>query len=848
MNSITTALKKLLLLLLLLCSQHVFAQITTVKGVVKDDKTGEVLPFVTVSFDGTTIGVNTDLNGAFELTAHRKVSAIKVTSVGYETKIISFTGTSVFLEVNLTGDSKVLEEVIVKKKRIRYRNKNNPAVDLIRQVIEHKESNRNRSYDFLTFQEYEKVIFGLSHTEEGLKKHPLIKRFPHLITGIDTTIVEDKAVLPLYIEEVISKNYFKKSPSKTKKVIEGEKKVTLDENLFDNAGLDAYIKHIYQPIDVYDNNVMLITNQFLSPLADLSPTFYMFDIVDTVSIGTDKFASVYFTPRNKEDFLFTGNMLVSLDSNYAVTKINLRVGKNVNLNWVKNLDVSQEFTKNENGKYNLSRSALTADFGISQKSKAGIYGQRMISYKDYHVNQPINDEVFDGKKKEEEHIPVSDEYWQENRHEAISDKEDLIYKNLDSLQNTKTFKRIANALSLAISGYSNITPYFEIGPVNTFYSFNPVEGFRLRAGGRTTKELHPNIYFEGYGAYGFKDQKWKYYVGTIYSFTGKNRYMFPAKNISLTYQDDVKIPGQDLQFVQEDNFLLSFKRGVNDKWLYNKTWTFEYHQEFENRMSYRLGYKNWLQNPAGGIIYNQIGSELNVTDLTTSELYGEFRWAPNEKFYQGKTYRIPFPNKYPIITLRASAGIRGFINGQHDYQRVNLNVYKRIFMSQLGFTDAVLDAGYVFGSNIPYPLLDIHRANQTYSYQLRSYNLMNFMEFVSDRYVSMQMEHTFNGFFFNKIPLIKKLQFREFVTFKILYGGLRDENKPTEGKNLIAFPTDEEGNVSTFTLSQKPYMEGSLGVGNIFKIFRVDYVWRFSYLDNPNVSKGGIRMRFKFDF
>ncbi|MDE3253249.1 MAG: carboxypeptidase-like regulatory domain-containing protein, partial [Bacteroidota bacterium] len=307
-------------------------------------------------------------------------------------------------------------------------------------------------------------------------------------------------------------------------------------------------------------------------------------------------------------------------------------------------------------------------------------------------------------------------------------------------------------------------------------------------------------------------------------------------------------PGQELQFVQEDNFLLSFKRGQNDKWIYNSKFKVDYVHELPNHLSYSLGFNNWKQEPAGSIIYTKQvnGTDVNINKLITTEISGEIRWAPHEQFYQGKVYRIPIINKYPILTVRFIAGVKGILNSEYNYQNISARLEKRAYLSQLGYTDVVAEAGYIFGK-LPYPLMTIHRANQTYAYQLNSYNLMNFQEFVSDHFVSLNLDHHFNGLFFNRIPLLKKLKFREVVSMKMIYGGVRSENNPDNDPSLIKFPT-YNGLPTTFSLGKKPYVEGSVGVTNIFKLIRVDLVKRFNYLDNPNISPWGIRARFKFDF
>ncbi|MBC8032970.1 MAG: carboxypeptidase-like regulatory domain-containing protein, partial [Chitinophagaceae bacterium] len=443
----------------------------------------------------------------------------------------------------------------------------------------------------------------------------------------------------------------------------------------------------------------------------------------------------------------------------------------------------------------------------------------------------------------------ADSFWVQKRTEPLTSVEQKVYENIDSLQNMRSFKRFMNMATLLLAGYSSFGPW-ELGPVNAFYSFNPIEGFRLRVGGRTTPKFNKNIYFENYVAYGFKDEKWKYYFAGTYSFNQKSIYSFPLNYVRASYQRDTKIPGQELQFVTEDNFLLSFKRGNNDKWLYNDIARLEYVHEFGKNMSYTFGYKYWKQSPAGSISYaKEVGGVLNpVQDVTTSELSAEFRWAPNEQFYQGKVYRIPFFNKYPIFRFRYIAGIKGLTGGQYNYSNISINIFKRFYLSQLGYADTWVEGGYLTGK-VPFPLLTIHRANQTYAYQMNSYNLMNFMEFVSDRYASFNIDYALNGFVFNKIPLLKKLKLREAVSFKIMYGALRDENRPSKNpKDAFKFPTNDLGQTTTFVPDAEPYMEASVGVANIFKLFRVDLVKRLSYLNNPDVAKWGIRTRVRFDF
>jgi hypothetical protein len=550
--------------------------------------------------------------------------------------------------------------------------------------------------------------------------------------------------------------------------------------------------------------------------------------------------------------LFEGKLFITLDGNYGVQNAYLTVNKDINLNFMRDLEARLEYEKGPDGRYHPIKTTLGMEFALGEKN-AGFYGQRIVNFKNYVINQSRPDSVYNGPREEivfDPEVKTGESYWNSVRHIPLERMELDIYKNVDTLQTIPSFRRTMDIATLFLSGYKSFGKV-EVGPVNTFYSFNPIEGFRLRFGGRTTTDFSKRVYFETYAAYGFKDRKWKYFLSGTYSFNNKSVYHFPLNYIRASFQRDTKIPGQDLQFVQEDNFLLSFKRGDNNRWLYNDIYKLEYVREFESRLSYKIGFTQWRQTPAGVLRYENFdndGGLQNAGGLSNTEANFELRYAPHEQYYQGKLYRTPIINKYPIFTLRYNAGLKGVFEGQNRYDNLSLNIAKRVYLSQLGYADVTTEGGYIFGKNILFPLLSIHRANQTYAYQLNSYNLMNFLEFVSDHYASVDVQYYMNGFIFNKIPLLKKLKLREVFSFKGLVGGLRDENNPALNPSLFRFPVDAEGKPISYTLSREPYIEGSVGVANIFKLLRVDLVKRFTYLDNPNVSEWGIRARFRLDF
>ncbi len=839
------------LLLLMSGPLQALAQ-TIIKGTVTDAVSGDPMPFVSVSIKGTTSGTTTDVKGYYELQTTENVDKVQFTFLGYLTEIRTFVaGQTQVIDVSMKENNKTLDEVVIKPKKERYRNKNNPAVELIRQVIAHKSQNRMEHYDYVSYQEYEKMQLAISSLPGAIKKNKLFKRYQFVLDNVDTTRFAGKALLPLYLEENLSQKYLRKDPEKKKTYVTASKHVNFDERYVNNENISTYLKHLYQDVDLYENNVYVVTNSFLSPIADMSPTFYKFYITDTVSADGIKLVELSFFPRNKNDLLFQGKLYVTLDGNYGVQKADLGVSKDINLNWVTSLNLTLDYQRSPDGRYHPSRSNLLVNFGIFQ-GKKGLFGERTVRIDSFNIAPKIADSVFRGPEvvKLASALNQSDSFWKERRPESLTQTEANTYRNMDSLNNMKSFKTLMWIATTFIAGY-NVNGPVEFGPLSTFYSFNPVEGFKLRFGGRTTPQFSKRFYTEAYLSYGFKDERWKFFLGGTYSINNKSIYTYPLNYIKGSFQRETGIPGQELKYTQEDNVLLSFKRGVNDKWTYNDIYRLEYVYEFGDHMGVKVQFKNWKQEAAGGLDFihtDGLGAVMDtVPTITTSEFGFEWRWAPHEQFFQRKLFRIPIPNAYPIFTVRFNAGVKGLFKGQYNYQVLNANIYKRFYLSQLGLADVSLAGTYLFGS-VPYPLLNIPYANQTYAYRLYAYNLMNFLEFVSDKTVELNIDYHMYGFIFNKVPLFKKLKLREVAGFKLIYGGLRESNRPENNPNLFRFPTDQYGRPSTYSLDKEPYMEASVGVENIFNLLRVDLIRRLSYLDHPNVTEWGIRGRINFDF
>jgi len=586
----------------------------------------------------------------------------------------------------------------------------------------------------------------------------------------------------------------------------------------------------------------------------LGTTIYKYFIIDTLVVNGSECINLAFTPRNKADFAFKGNMYILNDSSsYAVTKVVMGVADEINLNFVKDMKIDQEFTLYNDSIWMLSKDNMVIDYNLTKKGR-GMFGKKSINYEDFVFNEKRGDDIYNRVEKiiKEDNISnKTDSFWVETRPDTLTEQEAGVYFMIDSIQEIPAFKRTMDIVFLFVTGWHSFGK-IEVGPLNSFYSFNDVEGFRLRGGFRTTTSFSKKWMYYNYLAYGFKDEEYKYFLGLTYTFN-KDFLINPQHRLLVSHQHETNFPGQDLQFLNEDNFLLSFKRGNSDRMIFNTNYTIDYLKESESGFSYNLILENKWQQPLGTLEFIDSDS-VRSNYVKTDNVSVNLRFAPNEQFYQGKNFRVPLPNKYPIFQLRFTQGIKGVINGEEEYTRLSTNIYKRFYMAQIGFTDIELEGGKVFGS-VPYPLLNLPQANQSFFLQEPSFNMMNFMEFLSDEYTTLKVSHYFNGFIFNKIPLFKRLKWREVISLKALYGNLTDDNNPNLQPDLFTFPLDNDGNPSTFTFDKGvPYVEISAGVMNVFKILRIDLLQRVSYLDNPGVTtmfgvKGlGIRAKAKIDF
>jgi Family of unknown function (DUF5686)/CarboxypepD_reg-like domain len=838
----------------LLFSKFISAQTTpttrTIVGLITDAITKEPIPYATVGSTLFGVGTNADENGIYELKVKNKVTELRYSTIGYEAKTIQVPRDEIKITINvaLSPVGAQLSEVVIKSGK--YRNKNNPAVELIELVVKNRDKNRVEKFSSFHEEQYEKTMMGFSNFSEKTKNKRVLKSWKFALDNVDTTIMTGVGVTPVYLQENLQDFYSRKSPKARKILVRGQKTVKFP--MMDDAGIDLYLRQLYQEVDLYDNNVTILTNDFLSPIANTAPLFYRYYPADTQIIEGSKVVRLQFFPRNKADMLLQGDLYIALDSTFPVVRCVFTVNPQINLNFVKTLEMEQTFQKTTEGKWVLEEEEYRMDFGVFKKG-LGLFGERIVKHSNSELGVEIPDSIFNDQFELRRLLPNADNrdaaFWKTERPVQLSAAESKTYSNIDSLQKTSLFKNVTNTIFILVMGHYKPVPQFEIGRINTFFAFNGVEGSRFRFGGRTRPEFSKRIHFEGYAAYGLQDERWKYGVATKFNFNkGRSYTSFPQNLLRISYQEDLRTPGVEaVVFVPTDQSP-SITRGKNDKFFFLKRFNIQWDREFRNRFSTTVGFERREMTPLGSLKFVPTDDILKEgAPIISSKPFFTIRYAPGEEYYTTKNgwrQRIKFKT---IWQLKYAHSFKNLLGSQYEYDEIIGSVYKFTRTPPFGYNYCYLEGGGVFGK-APYPFLSVHRANQSFGLRFQAYSLMNFMEFVSDRYVALNMEQAFYGFFLNKIPLIKKLKWRELATVKVLYGGITNQNKPIEGAGLYKLPTYKDGRPLTYTLEKKPYIEASVGVGNIFHIFRVDFVRRFTYISNPATAKYGIRVATKIEF
>ncbi len=808
-----------------------YAQLTKVRGKVIDTSTKEPLPFVNIAFQGTTIGVISDFEGNYHIETRTASDSLIFSYVGYEREV-RLVKKAQFqeIDVELSATAISLQEVVVKPSK-------NPALILLDSLHAHRNKNNTDRLEFWESEVYNKMEFDISNVDENFKKNRLFKQFQFIFDYVDTSFVSGKSYLPIFITETVSDLYYQKNPKKEKEVIRAT-----NVSGVKNDQLSQFTGQMYLKVNPYDNFLQLFGKGFVSPLASFGSIYYKYYLIDSAYINNRWCYQISYLPRRSQEPTFTGNFWIH-DTTFALSKINARLAQDANLNFVNDLIYDLEYQYVGDSLWFTKTEDIFIDFNISDNT-SGIFGNKTTSYKNVVIGKKRDDNFFNPQLAQE-FITLdsvnnfSDEEWGKLRHMELTKKELQIYDMVDSIKQVPIFQTWVDVINTLVNGHY-IYNFFEIGPYYKLYSFNAIEGNRFRFGGRTSNDFSTKLMLTGHVAYGEGDKRWKFATGGLYMFN-KN----PRKSAGWNVKHDIEQLGISQNAFTQDNILASFLRRT-----YNRKLTmvdeaeiffeYEWFQGLSNTLKVNTR-QIWSTEYVPFVVFAN-GEQTSLEKLPSTEITLNTRYAYNEKFLLGEFLRISLGTNYPILNFDLTAGLKGVFNSEYEYYRIHASVEHGFSINPIGRLKYILDMGMYFG-NAPYPLLQLHEGNETYAYDNYAFNMMNYYEFVSDKYVSLLAEHHFDGFFFNRIPLFRKLKWREVVAAKGLIGRVSDNNV-----SLMQFP---EG-LRELTV---PYVEASMGIENILKLFRIDAMWRLTYLDyqenvtnQTEIPKFGIRVQLKFEF
>lgn len=855
----TKYIKSFLLFLLLGCCISVSAQ--NIQGVVTDSLTNEPIPYLSVFYEGKGVGSITDNDGNYKVETRKGWNKLTFSAVGYVTKVVNIIpGVTKNLNVRMRPDDIMLDEVVVKPKREKYSRKNNPAVELMKKVIAHKKNNKLSENDYYQYNKYQKITMSLNDVTPEMLEKGMYKKMPFLKDQIELCEETNKFILPISVDETASQKIYRKHPKSEKTIIKGMNSTGVNELFATGDMLSTVLKDVFTDVNIYDNDIRLLQYPFISPISSSDAiSFYKFYIMDTTFVDKDKCFHLTFVPNNSQDFGFTGHLYVLADSSYTVKKCTMNLPKKSGVNFVDNMDVIQEFEQLPNGEWVLKTDDMIVEMTL-MKIMQGFQIRRTTRYSDYAFDE-LPQQLFKRKGaeiKEADAMMRGDDFWNQYRPVPLTQTEssmDMLVKRLEQMPGFKYVIFVLKAFieNFVETGTKEHPSKVDIGPVNTMISNNYIDGLRLRMSAQTTANLNPHLFFKGYYAYGFKDHRSKYMGEVEYSFN-KKEYLpreFPKNSITFSYQYDVMSPTDKFLKTDKDNVFVSFKTSTVDQMSYVRNIALKYENETQFGLKTTVEVKHSTDEPTGGLAYiTNDDQKTLVPEIQTMEASLAFRYAPGETFVNTKQRRIPVSFDAPVFTLSHTAGFKGVLGGEYNYNLTEIGLYKRFWFSSWGKIDMFVKGGAQW-NKVPFPLLIMPAANLSYILQRETFNLINNMEFLNDRYASLDVSWDLNGKIFNRIPLLKKLKWREAIGFKMLYGHLTDKNNPMKhpgDSELFLFPT-RDGRPTSFVMDPKtPYMECSVGIHNIFKILHIDYVRRLNYLDHPDANKWGVRFMVMMTF
>lgn len=804
----------LLVVCFLAIGQHnALAQLTKIRGKVVDQDTKELLSFVSLAFKGTSIGTITDFKGEFFLETRGATDSLLVSYVGYNQKSFAVKkGQYQELNIELKATTFSIEGVTIVPGE-------NPAHPILRKIIKNKWRNDPERLESYSYESYNKIEIDLNNVDDEMKKKKIFKQFQFVFNYVDTNAITGKTYLPVFISEAISDYHYQRSPKVEKELIKATKISGVN-----NESVAQFTGKIYQKINLYDNYINVFDQGLVSPIADGGLFYYKYYLIDSAFIGNNWCYQISFKPKRKMEPTFTGDFWVH-DTTWAIVKAQVRLAEFVNLNFVNDLVANAEYQKVNDTLWFPKQIALFVDFNLTDKT-TGFFGRKTTAYSHVKIKEPVEDSIQaipTNVVVQEGALNQDEKYWGKTRPFNLTDKEAKIYEMVDSVKQVPMYKTFFDIVNMFVN-YYYVVGYIEIGPYYKSYSFNEIEGNRFRISGRTSNKFSKKLMLSSFVAYGDKDNRFKYGFGAMYMLNKKPREVLKAE-----YKTDIEQLGQSQYALTEDNILTSvLRRNPNYKLTLVNELSGNYQKEwwagFSNTLN--LSYKTIF--PSDSIHFNQVSNNSAVPRIVNTSLTFGTRWLKDEKYVTGEFERVSLGSKYPEINFEITGSAKGILGSDFSYVKLHFNYYHKFSINPFGYARLIVDAGKIFGT-VPYPLLQLHEGNETYAFDRYAFNMMNYYEFASDQYSSLTVEHHFQGFFLNHIPLMRRLKWREVVTGKFLVGSISDSNM-----KMLKFPTGM-GEVS------KPYSEVGAGIENIFKVIRVDVTWRLTHLDHPNIQTFGVR-------
>ena len=797
-----------------------------VYGTVTDAEDGLPLPYTPVFFSGSSIGTSTDDDGKYELGFNTfPGDSIKVQVLGYEpaSQKIDKGQKSAEYSFQLERSSAMMTEAVVRPGE-------DPAIALMKNVIRFKHRNnpdRLSNYKYESYNKIELDVLNINKKTFSRLPVPYLKKLGFIFDNTDSNSY-NKPFLPFYLTEALSDYYYQKEPKRTKEFVKASQ-VKIITNKHMTQSMSQYLGKLYLAINPYENYLPFFNKEFVSPLSNNALSYYNYTITDTQKVQGYDVISLHFVPQREGEQCFEGDIKI-VDKEFAVQRISANMPLNSNINWVKSAHFYRDYTPLGDSLWFCTKENITAELALTQEpfSTLGFIVRKTTSYKDVLVNDSSITRMVNSKLFKRDIVvsdtatAASEEFWASARHEELSENEAGVYKMYDSLNNNRSYKRFRTMAKILASGGYKWGP-IEFGPYWNAYSNNPIEGNRFQFSAGTTTKLFKDIYINGYVAYGTLDDRFKYNANVRYIVKRAPRMYF-----NFVYSRDIDNTVNYYDQVNMNNIVSVAirKNGIPWKFMFSDDVRLEYYNEFFSGFSqlftvYRKIYDPYDPLPSSTIFQNLDGTPSET--VTATEVSLKLRFAYKERFLNGNYLRYSLGSKYPIVELRLALGLKNVLNSNYEYQRINFTLSDNWRIPPLGQLYVSLFAGKYFGT-LPYPLLEQHPGNELYYYNKYSFNMMNQYEFLSDQYVGMNLEHSLGSGMFKYIPLIKRLKWRQFWTAKSLLGSLNTRNTAYNFNKGFTFRS----------LQGKPYLELGTGIENIFRVFRVDFVWRITPKSLPN--------------